>query len=414
MTITRRNFFQAALAMPIGASFTHYEALAAPARDQVKITSIKAMQLRERGTLIRIETDAGIDGYGECGGSGPFARAVIAGLEGGRLPHLGMIGKDPLAIQVHFHNMFYAYPQRGRQVRVLSGIDLALWDLAGKILGKPVSKLLGGNFRDEILLYSHCTGGDYLSKEEWRDRAQELKQDPRGFKAFKVDIHHPLGAHMQQYIPSIGPQEARKVHLAYTLAREALGPDIDIIVHCHCELDVPSAIKVAEAVEHIKPLFFEDPLAPAFSESWLALRRTTRIPIMTGENIELAEQAMPFLQNQAVDALQPDLINSGGITGTKMIAGLAALYRTPVCLHNVSGLILNMASQQWSAAVFNCPMMECTRRADQLKWANPNPLVIKNGRMQVSTLPGLGLDLDQDYLQANRAEGEPWWGQTSA
>ena len=144
---------------------------------------------------------------------------------------------------------------------------------------------------------------------------------------------------MQQYIPSIGPQEARKIHQAYALAREALGPDIDIIVHCHCELDVPSAIQVAEAVEPIKPLFFEDPLAPAFSEAWMALRRTTRLPIMTGENIELAEQAMPFLQHQAVDCLQPDLINSGGITGTKIIADLAALYRIPVCLHNVSGLL---------------------------------------------------------------------------
>lgn len=146
------------------------------------------------------------------------------------------------------------------------------------------------------------------------------------------DIHHALGVPMQQYIPSIGPQEVRKIHTAYTLAREAFGLDIDIIVHCHCELDTPSAIKVAEAVEHIKPLFYEDPLAPSFSESWLALRRTTRIPLMTGENIELSEGAMPFLQNQAVDYLQPDLLNSGGITGTKMIADLAALYRIPVCL----------------------------------------------------------------------------------
>jgi galactonate dehydratase len=303
-----------------------------------------------------------------------------------------------------------AYPQRRRQVRVLSGIDIALWDLAGKILNQPVSKLLGGNFRDEILLYSHCTGGDYLDKIAWRDRADELKQDPRGFRAFKVDIHHPLGAHMQQTIPSIGPQDARKVHRAYTLAREALGQEIDIIVHCHAELDVPSAIRVAEAVEPIKPLFFEDPLAPTYSESWMALRRSTRIPIMTGENIELAENALPFLQNQAVDCLQPDLVNSGGITGTKVIADLAALYRIPVCLHNVSGYMLHMASLQWSAAVFNCPMMECRRNADQAKEAAGRAPAIQNGRIVVPTRPGLGLDLDQDYLKSTRADGEPWWG----
>ena len=88
---------------------------------------------------------------------------------------------------------------------------------------------------------------------------------------------------MQEYTPSIGPEEARRIHRAYTLAREAFGDDIGIDVHCHCELDVPSAIKVAQAVEHINPLFFEDPLAPEWSESWMALRRSTRLPIMTGE-----------------------------------------------------------------------------------------------------------------------------------
>jgi galactonate dehydratase len=409
MKMTRRHLLRAALAAPV-APFLHFEALAAPARQQAKITAIKALQLKQGATLIRVDTDAGISGFGECGGGGAFARSAIAGLEGPRLPHLGLIGKDPLAIQVLHHNMFYAYPQRGRQTRVYSGIDMALWDLAGKMLNLPVSKLLGGNFRDEIALYSHCPGGDFQSKEEWRKRAAQLKADPRGFRAFKVDIHNALGWNMQEFSPSIGPQDAEKVRRAYALAREEFGPEIDIIVHCHCELDTTSAIRVAEAVEAIKPLYFEDPLAPAFSESWMALRRSTRIPIMTGENIELVEHALPFLQNQAVDILQPDIINSGGITGTKMIADEAAIYRTPISLHNVSGLMLDMASQQLAAAVFDCPRIECLRNADEIPWAKPNPLVIRNGRMKVSTAPGLGVELDQEYLKANRAEGEPWWG----
>jgi galactonate dehydratase len=386
-----------------------YDPLLAARQGQTKITAIKALQLQEGRTLLKVETDAGVSGFGECHGSGPFAREVIAGLEGPRLPHLGLIGKDPLAIQVHFHNMFHAYPQRGRVVRVLSGIDIALWDLAGKLLGVPVSHLLGGNFRERIRLYSHCPGGNFLDPSEWRDRAAELKADPHGFTAFKVDIDQVLKVPMQQYTPSIGPREARAVHRAYVLAREALGDDIDIIVHCHNELDVPSAIRVAQAVEAINPLFYEDPLAPNYSEAWVALRRATRLPIMTGENIELAEGALPFLQNQVVDHLQPDLINSGGITGVKQIADLAALYRIPISLHNVSGLLLNLASQQLSAALFNCPLLECTRRADAIPWATPNPLEIKDGYMKVSTRPGLGADLDMDYLRAHRAEGEPWW-----
>lgn len=383
-----------------------------PTSPQTTITAIKAMQLKEGRTLLKVETDAGVTGYGECHASGPHAREAIAMLAGPRLPHLGLIGKDPLAIDVHFHNMFYAYPQRGREVRVWSGIDIAIWDLAGKLLGQPVSKLLGGNFRDEIRLYSHCPNtGDFLDRAAWQDRAAAMKADPHGFTAFKVDIHSVLQIPMQQWHPSIAPDDARKIHKAYTLAREALGDEIDVIVHCHNELDVPGAIRVAEAVEHIQPLFYEDPLQPDYSEAWMALRRTTRLPIMTGENLELAESALPFLQNGAVDQLQPDIINSGGITGVKRMADLAALYRIPVSMHNVSGLILNLASQQLTAALFNSPLMECTVRADQSQWMTPNPLVIKNGMMQVSTAPGLGVELDQAYLKANRADGEPWWGE---
>ncbi|MGY8827779.1 MAG: mandelate racemase/muconate lactonizing enzyme family protein [Candidatus Latescibacterota bacterium] len=272
--------------------------------------------------------------------------------------------------------------------------------------GLPV---VGGPFRDEISLYSHCGGGDFLSRDEWRTRAQDLREDPRGFKAYKIDIHHVLHTHMQEYVPSIGSRVARDVAQAYGLAREALGDEIDIIVHCHNELDLPSAIKVAEAVEPIAPLYFEDPIAPEFSDAWMALRNTTRVPILTGENIALAEGALPFLQNQAVDSLQPDLINCGGITGAKRIADLASLYRIPISCHNVSGYVLDMASQQFSAAVFNCPLMECRRSAADAPEATGEKLVIRDGKMKVAMRPGLGLELDFDYLKANRAEGEPWW-----
>ncbi len=407
--LSLRNLLWAALALPFSASNVPYETQSATTRGKVKITQITAMQVNHE-TMIKIETDAGVCGYGPCGESGPVARSILASLESGRHEALSLIGQDPLAIEVHFHSLFYRVPQRGRHVRIFSGIDIALWDLAGKLLNQPVSKLLGGNFRDEIPLYSHCSGGDFLSKAEWFDRAQELKDDPHGFKAFKVDIHHPLGIHMQHVTPSIGVQEARKIHQAYLLAREAFGPDIDIIVHCHNELDLPSAVKVAEAVEEIKPLFLEDPIAPQYSESWLALRQSTRIPLMTGENLELPEAAVPFMQNQVVDCLQPDLVNSGGISGTRRIADLAALYHLPITLHNVRGLALNMASQQLAAAVFNCPMIECRRNADDAPEAAYNAPTIKDGKMKVSTVAGLGIVLDEEYLKAHRDENEPWWG----
>jgi L-alanine-DL-glutamate epimerase-like enolase superfamily enzyme len=381
-------------------------------RGQAVITAIKALRLDSGFCLIRIDTDAGISGYGECGDlDGDLVRAsILTHAEGGaRLPHLQLIGKDPLDIGVHHHNLFYAYRQRPAHIMVCSGLDMALWDLAGKLLNQPVHKLLGGAFRTELELYSHCPQGDFTDAGAWADRAAELKADPHGFKTFKVDIHSALGLHMQEYVPSLSPGDIRKVRRSYELAREHLGEDIDIIVHCHNELDPPGAIAVAEAVEEIKPIYYEDPLQPGFSENWLALRRATNIPIMTGENIELPEGALPFLQSQAVDCLQPDIISSGGITGTKAIADLAALYRTPITLHNVSGLLMNAASQQLAASVFNCPRIECTRRADSIAWASPNPLQVRDGKMQVSMAPGLGVELDQDWIAAHRYAGEPNW-----
>jgi galactonate dehydratase len=378
----------------------------------VKIAGIQAMRLDDGFCLVRVDTDAGVSGYGECGDlDGDLVRAVIhthaAG--GGRLPHLKLIGRDPLAIRVHHHNMFMAFPQRHPHMQVLSGIDMALWDLAGKLLGQPVYQLLGGTFRDEIPLYSHCPHFDLTDPGAWREHAADLKTDPHGFTAFKVDIHSALGLNMQEYVPSLSPGDLRSVRRSFELAREHLGEEIDIIVHCHCELDTPSAIGVAQVVEAIRPLYYEDPLQPGFGENWLALRRSTRLPILTGENLELVEQALPFIQSQAVDCLQPDIVNAGGITGVKAMADLAAAYRMPITLHNVSGLLLNMASQQLAASIFDCPRIECTRRATSLRWATDNPLRISKGRMEICNAPGLGVTLDEDWLKARRFAGEPYW-----
>lgn len=412
--MTRRQLLKMALAAPTGAWLSRFEAYAAPAVGKYKITGIKALTLKDGITLVRIDTDAGITGYGPCGGtgggSGPTAREFISALHTARLPQLGLIGKDPLAIQVHFHSMFYAYPQRWRATRIFSGIDVALWDLAGKILGVPVSRLLGGPFRNEIPLYSHSSLQDCFNKEAWRAMAEKNRSDPGGFKAFKIDIHLPLRSAMQQVIPSIGPRQVRDVALCYSLAREAFGSEIDIIVHCHSELDLASSIRVAEAVEPIKPLYFEDPIPPAYSDSWMALRRSTRLPLMTGEVLEMVEGFMPFIQNQAVDCLQPDLRYCGGISGANRIADLAAAYHIPICLHNVNGYALNLASQQWSAAHFNCPMMECRRDAAHAPEAAANVPVVMDGKMKVHAAPGLGIEFDHDYLKANLAPGEPWWG----
>src|SRR5712691_7036449 len=181
---TRRSLLRLAIALPAGAFLQRYKALAAPHQGKVKITAIKAMALKNiaGNCLIRIDTDAGLTGYGEAGATGPMARARIETMK----PLL--IGKDPLTIEVHFHNMTTLMHTYMAHIPTISGLDIALWDLAGKITGVPVYTLLGGPFRDAIQMYSHGIGVNMLDPASCRDWAQRIKAAPEGFTAFKNGI----------------------------------------------------------------------------------------------------------------------------------------------------------------------------------------------------------------------------------
>src|SRR5215467_3899313 len=255
---TRRDLMRLAVTLPAGAWLTRYRALAQPYRNRVKITAIKAMQIQNiaGNCLIRIDTDSGLAGYGEAGATGPMARARIATMRS------LLVGKDPLTIEVHFHNMTSLMHTYMAHIPTISGIDMALWDLAGKIIGAPVSTLLGGPFHDSIPMYSHGVNLDMLDKTSCRDWAQRIKEMPEGFTAFKNSIDPVLGVPSARFAPTLTTEQLRNVARAYGNCREAVGENIDVAVHCHNELDTPSAIGVAKAVEPMNPLFIEDALNP--------------------------------------------------------------------------------------------------------------------------------------------------------
>jgi galactonate dehydratase len=392
-------------AMPL----TRLRALAAPHVNRVKITDIRAMAIKNiaGNCLIRIDTDAGITGYGEAGATGPMARARLATMK----PLL--IGKDPLLIEVHFHNLTTLMHTYMAHIPTISGIDMALWDLAGKIIGLPVSALLGGPFRDAIPMYSHGIGLNMLDKSACRDWAQRIKAMPEGFTAFKNGIDPVLGVPSARYTYTLTSAQLRNVARAYGNCREAVGEEIDIAVHCHNELDTPSAIGVAKAVEPMNPLFIEDALNPTFSEGWMALRRATRVPLLTGEKLELVRGFRPFLDNQAVDIIHPDLAFAGGITGVKKIADFAALTRTPVALHNVGSLVLTYANAHFGSSIQNFYRSESQlgRPNHYIEaMAAGSPPDVRKGLLKVPTGPGLGLEMNPDFLRKNLVEGEEYWG----
>jgi galactonate dehydratase len=236
---------------------------------------------------------------------------------------------------------------------------------------------------------------------------------PEGFTAFKNGIDPILGVPSARFANTLDSTQLRNVARAYANVREAVGEEIDIAVHCHNELDTPSAIGVAKAVEPMNPLFIEDALNPPYSEAWMALRRSTRVPLLTGEKLELVRGFKPFLDTQAVDIIHPDLAFAGGFTGVRKIADYAALTRTPVALHNVGSLVLTYANAHFGASIQNFYRSESQLgRANHYiegMAANGRPEVRK-GQLTVPTGPGLGLEMDPEFLRRNLVPGEEYWG----
>ena len=190
-----------------------------------------------------------------------------------------------------------------------------------------------------------------------------------------------------------------------------LGPEYDIMVHCHNEYDLPSAVAIARAVESINPKWLEDPLPPAFSDSWVALKRDCRVPLLTGEKMEMPGGFYPFLKNQAVDFIYPDIAFCGGLTAALKIATLAEMYRIPVATHNVGGILLTMASIHFGVSIFGFLTSESrlSDRTSVLAMAKVPP-VIKGGFAELPKGPGLGVELDDAGVKAWQSPGDsPDW-----
>ena len=215
-TWTRRDLMRLAIALPAGAFLSNLKLFAEPHAGKVKIVDIKAMGLDHiaGNCLIRIDTDSGLTGYGEAGATGPIARARIETMK----PLL--IGKDPLDIEVSFQQMSSLMYNYVAHIPTVSGIDIALWDLAGKITNLPVSTLLGGRFRETISMYSHGIGLDMLDKASCREWAARIKQLPEGFTVYKNNIHEILHVPSGVFAHTLTTAQLRDVRTGYENVRE--------------------------------------------------------------------------------------------------------------------------------------------------------------------------------------------------
>jgi galactonate dehydratase len=402
----RRSFLKSAPALPFAGLWTRFNQLTAADRGKVSITGIKMRPISGVGhTLIRIDTDAGISGYGESGVTGAMMKAWLE-----RYSPL-LLQQDPLAIQYHFFRMSTLMHTYMASAPALSGIDMALWDLAGRLRGEPVYKLLGGPFRDRVPIFINSEPRNMLDKAAVNAWADQFKALGQGFRAVKVNTTGALRMPAGRFIPTLSAGELTKIGTAFQNIREALGPEYDIMVHCHNEFDLPTAKGIGRAVEPIFPKWFEDPLPPPFSDSWVALKRECRVPLLTGEKLEMPNGFYPFLKEQAVDFIYPDIAFCGGITAIMKIANLAALYRIPVATHNVGGVLLTMSSIHFGLSIHDFLTSEARMggRQDILTMAK-NPPVIKGGMAPKPEAPGLGVDLDDAGVKLWQREGDsPDW-----
>jgi L-alanine-DL-glutamate epimerase-like enolase superfamily enzyme len=393
------------------------EAVTESEQGKVRITAIKAVQLRNHGqTLVKVETDSGLFGIGEAGALGPIVRANLRDYFEPRL-----IGQDPLNVDKLWHVMTHGVSQwQARYVHqpTVSGIDIALWDLAGKIMNRSVSELLTGRFRDDVPLYCNVNThpqnwADPASCREWA--ARELSH-PAGWKTLKMGFDALLAAGPRQGWHQGGrpslmltQTELHAIREGYENCRAALGWDTDFIVHCHNEWDLPTAIGVAEAVAPARPLWVEDALPVMYSEAWKAYKLASPVRVMTGEKLELVSEFLPFLVNGAVDVLHPDLAYAGGFTGCRKVADLAELYYVPVVTHCVGSLVQLLATAHYGACTRNFVMSENRiPQGDLFEAMNEEPLIVKNSQLKVPAGPGLGIRLIPEVIRDNRAPGEPW------
>lgn len=415
--LSRRAFLGAATA-PFLARFHQ---LAAAERKRFKIRDVQIMVLQggRTYTLVKIVADDGVYGIGEAYGTpGVGVKEGVLSLK----PWL--VGKDPLEIDTLYTTLGeHTRDLSGTRtdgsahqlMRAASGIEMALWDLAGKALGVPTRTLLGGKFRDKVRVYDHAAPRDMLDKASCREWAQKIKADPAGFTAHKFGFPHTKAFVDGGRDPSnrlLSTRELIQIRTGFENCREAIGWDHDIMVHNHWEYDLRTSIQLAEAVEPIKPLWLEDPLQVEYSEAWRRLVAASRVPICTGENLSRRQGFRDFIVNAGCDILHPDIRNTGGFLETKRIADMADSFGLPMANHNTGSQVFTYSTAQWAASIRD--YIACETITGQGGWMDRvlslDGPYIQNGFIQVADKPGIGLELNPDVVKAHLAGGETWWG----
>ena len=353
-------------------------------------------------TLVRVYTDSGVTGTGEA-----YWGAGVPELIERMTPFL--LGENPLDIDRLYEHLVQKMSGEGSvegvTVTAISGIEVALHDLAGKLLDVPAYQLLGGKYRDEVRVYCDCHTESEADPAACADEAERVVED-LGYDALKFDLDVPSGHEKDRANRHLRPGEIRhKVDIVEQVT-ERVRDRADVAFDCHWSYSGDGARRLADAIEEYDVWWLEDPVPPENLAVQKEVTTGTVTPIAAGENRYRVTEQRRLIEDGAVDIVAPDLPKVGGMRETRKIADVANQYYVPVAMHNVSSPVATMASAQVGAAIPNTLAVEF--HSYELDWWSDlvEESVIDDGSVEIPEKPGLGVTLDMDTVADHLVDGE--------
>lgn len=365
----------------------------------MKITDIQTAEVEGHGfsTYVRVYTDEGLTGTGECIHGRAASSAIIENMKG------MLVNEDPMNVDRLFEKVRRAYlfdgALAGNVISALTGIEIALWDLVGKAVNLPVYQLLGGKFRDKIRLYSDC-GHGMETPDSCAKRAKYVVD--MGFDAIKFDVDNARSPYKKdQWNWSVTPGEVQEMVDKVAAVRESVGPNVDVAIDMHGRYDTSAAIRVAQAMEPYNLMWLEEPVPPENIDAMREVKNSTSTPICAGENLFLRYGFRDLIEKQAVDIIMPDIPKCCGLSEGRKIANMAEIYYIPMAPHNVCGPLGTIASCHVCASIPNFLVLEW-HWLDREYWDDlviTDRPVIEDGYITLSDKPGLGVEVNPETMK---------------
>ncbi len=418
--LTRRAMLKGA-ALPIAGTFA-LPALAQAVqnastphqRPKLKITDVRTAQVRVHGlqTHIRIYTDQGLYGQGESTDAAIGTDALVH-----RMFHRMLVGQDPLNVDALWERIrvtgIFAGAQGGQYVTAMSGIEIALWDLAGKALELPVYQLLGGKFRDKVRIYCDSDMEDPLGPESDR-KLPWIKE--QGFTAMKIDLdmfNDPRRFDRVNWTASNGEIDRMVSWVKHV--RETIPPEMELACDMHGRYDAGTGKRVAKELEPFRLLWLEEPVPAEDIDAMVDIRHSTETPIACGENLYMRWGYRELLDKAGVDILQPDFEKVGGLSEARKVANLAQTFYVPLAPHCVVSPIGVMATAHACLTFPNflvCEWHWINFPEYWKNWVKEGEIIIK-GYVTPTDKPGIGVEMDEDVAKKAQLPGTTWFAPTA-